>query len=236
MSLFFILGAPDIEMSIIEELLRQLKIPYAYAVSWAGKERSRIRPGQIPHGWSACIPEGAHVVTVEVPRGLHAPLPPAKEGWYPSGTETAIVVDHHDDHPLARAQPEGAIPASSLGQVISLLAREGVDLSPLGWEEESALGAQLDAGELRNTLESGDFQEPIDDLLVDEGEMGEEPSPPEEWGYWAVAIGPESVLRIPDDLAAIAAADHCLAAAFAGVVPGVAPETVKRVICEAAIK
>lgn len=218
-SLFFILGAPDAEMSAIEELLRQLQIPYALAASGPGQ---RIGSGQIPSGYLAG--EGPYWMNAEGAFFVKLPEMPLVSVEVPGGVPDAIVVDHHDDHPLASARPEEAIPASSLGQVIRLLASKGVGLSPLGWEQVEAIGADQEPGEW------------IFDGDADSGFGFGDEEDPEEVGYgeWLIFVEPELALRVPDEIVAICAADHCLAAAFAGSVPGVAPETVQRIHCEAA--
>lgn len=100
MQFFFILGAPDAEMSAIETALANHGISYAYATNGD----TRVRPGQRADGTSAPIPDGAEVVAVEV-----------------AGPWGSPQVDHHEGHPLASAPPSEYWEASSIGQVFRLL-------------------------------------------------------------------------------------------------------------------
>jgi hypothetical protein len=128
-STLFILGAPDPEMAAIEKLLTEAGVPYAYA-SIGG---TRVHPGNAyrTHGYmSDEIPYLARVTstvyTVE-----------CKGDLIDCGFDTAEIrrIDHHrPGDPGYGRPPAEFLAASSVGQVICLLAKQC--LLPDSWEED----------------------------------------------------------------------------------------------------
>lgn len=104
------------------------------------------------------------------------------------------AIDHHDDAERASWGPERFLQASSLGQVIERLAQMGA--LPTSW--------------------GGDFLESIGARDEADGTFIDSPG-----GVAVVSAGCFRV--IPQALVFEAAADHCLAAAFAGACPSIDP-------------
>lgn len=103
----FILGAPDPEMELIEELIRTRGYQVLHALDAAGK---RVHPGNAYRAFalSGELPVGGTVYAVECGG-------PAVPAW-------AVVVDHHrPGDPGYGAHPEKFWDASSLGQVAAIL-------------------------------------------------------------------------------------------------------------------
>lgn len=110
-----------------------------------------------------------------------------------AGPWGAPQIDHHDGSERAGWGPERFLTASSIGQVIAWLASR--DLVTGVWPGELYYGS-----------------EPIGSIM----RSGREGGP------WVV-IGPTYAHTIPQALVYEAAADHCPAAAIAGLCPGVDP-------------
>ena len=176
------LGAGDPEMERIRWLLASCGESVEYALTTEGR---RVRPDEAYRASSLAAGEDGDVVFVEC----------AVLGIVP----VRRVDHHHAGDPGFGRGPEEFLPASSLGQVITFLARErslpewdsgagcGREVAPgtflpVGGRWEVALGVGGDAGASRRTT----------------------------------AI-------IPLDLVLASAADHCLAAAYRGGCPGVDP-------------
>lgn len=125
----FILGAHDDEMSVIENVLRGLKLPYAYAT--ANNERCTSRNAyaatgviQMGHGYQSTSPI-AMVVTIECAGPTIIPT---------------VRIDHH--HPGDTGFDKGAdqyFDGSSIGQLCNLLMDEGYDQSVLEWHANVSL-------------------------------------------------------------------------------------------------
>lgn len=169
----WVLGAPDPEMEAIERLLTEV----GETVHHATADGRRVHPGSAYRAdavqgathWVECAPIGGH----------------------PDG---AVVIDHHrPGDPGYGRPPAEFLPASSIGQVISLLARIGG--TPTSW------------------LRAGDIPDPCRGALI---------GPDCQGSWWA------DEARIPGDLIMVAAADHCLAAAYRGECPGVDPDMLMR--------
>lgn len=119
-SLFFLLGAPDAEMAMIEKLLLEVQdenpnasINFCYAESTPG---IRLRPGQ------SVAPDIYPPAKV---RGYAVEVPGHAADW--------VDIDHHDAKNLnTSAPPERGFEASSIGQVIRALAQEGIN-PPSDW-------------------------------------------------------------------------------------------------------
>lgn len=118
--LFFLLGAPDAEMSMIEKLIVGVQdanpdapINFCYAESAPG---IRLRPGQ------SVAPD---IYPPKNARGFAVEVPGHSADW--------IDIDHHDGlNPNTSAPPERSFEASSIGQVIRALAKEGI-YPPADW-------------------------------------------------------------------------------------------------------
>ena len=134
----------------------------------------------------------------------------------PEGTEL-VVIDHHGDCPAASAPPEKFLEASSLGQFISWLAKNGYRVVQSWTVAESRRNGSVGEFVLHQWLRKSPYWDDFDGKMV----FPDEPAP-----SWCVGIreGDIVVFRIvPLDLVFAAAADHCLAAAYAGKCPGVDP-------------
>lgn len=173
----FLLGAPDAEMAMIERVIRTVDeanfdlwvgFVVAYAESAPGV---RLRPGQAVSP-DFVPPSGARAFAVEVPG--HA------DSW--------IDIDHHDPrNPNTAAPPECAVSASSLGQVIQVLA-QGVDFRPpIGWRRSSPDAASP----------PGTWFPPSDP-----------------WGSWWIQWGAVGHVEIPSEVEWEARLDHNLAGAL----------------------
>lgn len=197
MSIIWVLGAPDAEMTAIENLLRECGQPFLYALGSFPRETEagditalRVRPGQTATAAGETYPTG-DVVWYDLAASFPGRKVIAIEVAGPWGQP---AIDHHDEHPLASAPPEEFLRASSLGQVISRLAQ--MEALPAGW--------------------GGDFLESIGTRGLPSGELIMSP------GGWSV-VSNGCFRIIPQALVMEAAADHCLAAAFAGACPGIDP-------------
>ncbi len=187
-NLLFILGGSDPEMALIERLAREAGEKVVYAC--VGNDR--VHPGNAykADNISDCLDlDGYKIVLVE------CDLP----GWF-SGDPApeVVVVDHHrKGDPGYGKLPEEFLAASSIGQVLSVLADE-VDLpsefATEGWLDD-AHGIMRDMRDRRTTS------------------MGETVEFSEPWGI----IPTKEVLMT-------AAADHCLEPAYRGKCPGVDPD------------
>jgi hypothetical protein len=178
-----VLGASDPEMETIEKLSHSVGVDVVYATS----SGTRVRPHT---AYQADPPPTAgRVVAVE-----------CGGDW--SADE---VIDHHcPGDPGYGAPPEKFLRASSIGQFISLLAREG--LVPHHWSRFSA-PVESPLGWVFYYLPSG--RSLTHGVVVDEGSA------------------PDSA-RVPDEIVLAAAADHCPAAAYRGYCPGVSPAALAR--------
>lgn len=116
------------------------------------------------------------------------------------------AVDHHGEHERASWGPDRFLSASSIGQVIERLATLGaipdgglLDLTaPRPWARYRITGERPE-----QWAQAGEF------YLSGDG--------------WAVSLGGGWYAHVPTELVFEAAADHCLAAAFAGKCPGISP-------------
>jgi len=113
----WVLGAPDPEMQMIENLLSQAGEQVVHALDETGQ---RVHPGSAYRvvALSALVPDGATVYAVECGGAA-----------IPAG---AVVIDHHrPGDPGYGRPPAEFLPASSIGQVISELA--WMDVLPEDW-------------------------------------------------------------------------------------------------------
>lgn len=199
-NMFAVLGAPDPEMERIEALLRSAGVVVLYAAIGDGR---RVRADDAYQadsliglvGWDG---REATVLAVECDG-------PAVRGFASEVTTSgARYVDHHrPGDPGYGHPPEEFLPASSLGQVIRILAAAG----RLPWHGVWGL-IPWAPGDLRwRATDSAGRPD----------------------GSWHVGIVPAGMFtRVPADLVLAAAADHCLAAAYRGWCPGVDPDALLR--------
>ena len=212
----WILGASDPEMELIEELLREAGEQVRYAA--IGDRRIIHDQAYRMDPISEPLPWGGQVILVECDHSSPWPLD-AKDEAMPyrliqrngvhdeDATDEDYLriyrVDHHrPGDPGYGRPPSEFMPASSVGQVIELLALYG--LLPADWRR-------------------ADFRTgygPGGSLYLERGAKAK----------WAVVeFNPEDdvwswVTYVPDTFVLAAAADHCLAAAYRGECPGVDPD------------
>lgn len=229
----WILGAPDPEMELIEELLRKCGETVVYATDESGR---RVHPGNAYRCPVPEVPEDSTVYAVE----CIGELP---EGW--------IRIDHHrPGDPGYGRSPDEFLPASSIGQVIAELATmrwwreetpEGnvyfpweIPIEPAGWrtlpggshhDHDSKWGID-EVGEY--TVDAyGESGDALVKEMVEEGGYYHVPSIG--WVYVASRGGFElggsvDAIVIPNHFVLCAASDHCLAAAYRGECSGVDPD------------
>lgn len=199
-TVYWILGAVDPEMEMIERLLRES----GQRVVFALHDGERVSPESAyrADGLSESIPEGARVYRVE----CDGPAIPAG----------AQVIDHHrPGDPGYGRPPEDFLTASSIGQVIAELARGGV--VPKSWRRMPAgYAAPL-------TPQYAEDGTPVDYVGVPWVR-------PAAGGgdAWDIVIDAHTFARVPHEMVLTAAADHCLAAAYRGECPGVDPDALMR--------
>lgn len=233
----WVLGANDPEMASIEELLREVGEEYIYALDENGQ---RVHPGNAYRCPTPEVTEEARVYAVEC-------IDVLPEGW--------VRIDHHrPGDPGHGRPPEDFMAASSIGQVISELARLG--RLPMGlpvgsyewvgdWEGKQRAASRWFhwEAEARTAFSGGTLFErfqapyrlaPCDGYYIFtrrvSGIAEFAASPDEMRGAGAVRVAPDKIVRvhIPHDLVLAAAADHCLAAAYRGECPGVDPDDLVR--------
>lgn len=220
MNLFFILGAPDPEMQAIERLLTDAGVSYGYATS--GGRRVHTGTAYAADGCTLAVPEDASVCVVECEvQDLTA----------------ATCVDHHrPGDPGYGCEPERFFLASSLGQTVVHLAKARL-LPPA----QHSAGIRVDRSgdaELVRCAAGGHY------LMVHGAPKGVDHSA---WGESADGMRmagashmtwgkhdprwfekTDHTVEVRDEWLLTAAADHCLAAAYRGECPGVAPEALMR--------
>lgn len=185
----FILGAPDPEMAAIERLVLAAGERAVYATMPDG---SRV---QSDTAYRCPVPPVRPGVTVYAVECIDV-LP---EGW--------VRIDHHrPGDPGYGRPPSEFLAASSLGRVISSLARSGAighDWEPRdGWPEG-----------VRHMLA---YPTPGEVRWVEDESVG-----------WVVHT-PAGWRQVPSALVLTAAADHCLGAAYRRECPGVEPDALMR--------
>lgn len=200
MDIHAVVGAPDTERAASIQLLEAAGIPVHYAC--AGE--SMVHPGNAYQAdrISPPLPPDCHVWRIECDG-------PAFAGVDPSHI---TVIDHHrPGDPGYGRPPADFLPASSLGQVIALLAAAGrLPDWPRIDHSGTTLVSQPDT--VRFSLLRADAQIGGGMWVVhDPSHRGDQP--------WAIA---------PRDHVLAAAADHCLEAAYRGRCPGVDPDTLMR--------
>lgn len=196
MNYLFVLGADDPEMSAIESLLHESGQQFTYA---RGPSGPRVIP---PTTYQAVMPDQVDGITDVV--FIECDIATGTRVDWLQNVDLHFVDHHRPGDPGYGCGPTEFLPASSIGQVITLLAQADA-LPP--WERS---GTRV--GILGNLLRF-----------------------PTGWNTerWEVMATADTPLRecdtthlgdylyIPENLVVIAAADHCLAAAYAGQCPGV---------------
>lgn len=190
MSRVWILGAPDPEMKAIEKILTTLGEDIRHATS----NKRRVHPGSAYRADPIDDEELDEVIFVE----CDAPT------YHRS---KVVVIDHHrEGDPGYGSNPRYFLSASSIGQVVSHLAKKG--LVP-AWKS-SQYNVSPDEVGIGDLLQTGDD----DSWAVVTG--GKPNYPGEHVSFYARSI--------PEEIVLTAAADHCLRAAYAGECPKVTPE------------
>lgn len=222
----WILGAPDPEMESIEALLRECGETVRHATAPSGE---RIRPGQ--YGAPIHIGDATTVYTVECDPPLACGEP---EDEPDAGQVTidgrrymaarrcvevsVIRIDHHcPGDPGYGRPPSEFLAASSIGQVIAELALAHAlrldwapcyHRQPYGWQSQAPqFEPYYGCGHTRGRL----------------GWVGS----PARWAVGYPAAHTDAIY-IPAEIVLIAAADHCLGAAYRGECPGVDPDALMR--------
>jgi hypothetical protein len=203
MNEMFVLGAPDPEMEAIERLLRDFGVKFAFAaVLGRDGKPTRVTPREA-YAPTHVIVDGAGVEVDALLRGrldehmvfVECDLPGA-----PAGAPAGVLrMDHHrPGDPGYGLGPVEFLRASSIGQVITWLAKQG-RLTEMcwGWEPKP-------------------YRLPPR-TREDIGRFGAA-------SYGACVIGCGGGTHVvPPEIVLTAAADHCLSAAYAGKCPGVDP-------------
>lgn len=227
-SRLFVLGAQDPEMVAIENLLRACGEKIAFACD---KNHGRVHPGNaykaagaLDDGDQFCqIPGEDEVVLVECRFDDRHPLQPGQVSvytdpqaggpvYFPSsgaeeyyGDQAVSVVDHHrPGDPGYGRDAEEFLPSSSVGQIVSLLVKEGGWPAERGWEYRPQRHNLRPAGEFYELPEDGQW------VVAGASALG---------NYYGV---------VPNNLLFAAAADHCLGSAYRGKCPGVDPDGLMR--------
>jgi len=189
--LYVVLGASDVEMSSIRAILARFNIPFGYA----GVEGKRVKAHQAYGSCELITDEGTRT---SVPSGTEVVVlvecnPPENLLW----EGVVVKVDHHylGDGGW-EVPPSQALHGSSIGQLIAVMAKLGVELP---WKQVFAESTVAPTGTMKH--------HPLDGWVV------------------STQRGKEVVwVKIPQAFVNVAAADHCLCAAYRGRVPGVDPE------------
>ncbi|MEM4204014.1 MAG: hypothetical protein QXS54_08100, partial [Candidatus Methanomethylicaceae archaeon] len=198
--LWVILGAPDPEMEAIEALAKESGARVLHAYDKTGR---RVHPGSAYATEAVIDPATGQEVDLTGPSvlGRHVAAVecagPAIPGW------AQRIDHHHPGDPGYGKGPEEFFVGSSLGQFVRVLA--GRSMIPRSWDRRPAHFSR--SGEVRIVY---DWQ-------------GVAPAP----CHVVTTCMPfpeQYEARVPDDLLMVAAADHCLAAAYAKRCPGIDPE------------
>lgn len=234
--LIFVLGAADPEMEEIEVLLTSAGVPYVYAT----RDGKRVRPGT---AYSATgTTDDAAVQRVADIGGLICLVECEVEGL--PGMNVRVIDHHRPDDPGYGRPPSEFLAASSIGQVISVLAELGALAFVVATHEVESDHA--DDGEwlwsANRRLPSSASYLPFGSLDFGTSFSGDffcvsVATPEARSGY--TCVGPAQhrcVALIPRRIVLTAAADHCLGAAYRGECPGVDPDELMRFRAESRAK
>lgn len=160
----------------------------------------RVRPGNAyqAYSWGGIGIDALHVVLVE------CGFVDARAAHLREHADTVKVIDHHrPGDPGYGLPPEDFLHGSSIGQVCHFLAER----MSLPWPSEEGFGSA--SGQDLGVGACIDFSGDRWEVSVTESDR-------------------ETVYDIPHDIVMGAAADHCLAHAYAGRCPGVDPDALMR--------
>ena len=212
MSRLWILGGPDPEMETIERILCECGETVAYAATERGE---RVVGAAAYWGESLVTDVGNHPCTSGVTDVylVECDLRSGEDTCHPElAFRTVRRIDHHrPGDPGYGRPPSEFLAASSLGQVIAELAR--LDLWP-------------------SPGDGGRYWTPTNCRPMWVGTSYEDPHGV--GGWWIVGDDSGGCCHrlpyalVPRDLVLIAAADHCLGAAYRGECPGVDPDALMR--------
>ena len=195
----WVLGAADPEMERIESVLAQL----GEETRSAEVGGARVQPGNAYKADQVVVPSGTTVILVECCASILEVPQGASMGDLEMGQAQVVVIDHHRaGDPGAACSPAEFLLGSSLGQVISYLAKNS-SLHGAGWRQVTGPGV----------LAPG---------ALPPGEFG---CVEEEWYVGSAGLGP---FEVPSDLVLAAASDHCPAQAYRGECPGVDPDALMK--------
>jgi hypothetical protein len=194
----WILGAESPKMQAIEQLLRSCGEKYRYAV---GPDGDRVDGANACRaiGWT----DGEDFFDGTWGLAFHM----VECAFYDLTPDETVFIDHrHSGDPGYGAPPEVYLRASSVGQVIGLLASEGL-IQSLGWPTTQREG---------NCYGSTGSVDPLKGVCLHPGAgCSDHPSEPAIWA------------AIPHELLLAAAADYCPEAACQGLCPGVDPDELR---------
>ncbi len=218
-SRLWILGASDPEMEAIQSLLKECGERFVYAVVHNANTSERCHPGNAAHA-RAYVPNdliehgAGESVALDVYRVEWGPLALVTAGglfYAEDGTDLSDipsvyvrdhVIDHHHPGDPGFGRPASEfLQASSIGQVVSALAR--LEALPIAWRTSDAMDDTLP---LPGTIQ-GDGRS----CVVIQG-----------------LHGSRLEIMLPAGIVYTAAADHCLGAAYRGECPGVDPDALMR--------
>lgn len=238
----WVLGAPDPEMEMIERLLVDAGERVEYATVWRDGARRRVTPAE---AYAPDVEIGAGLRGLRATAYMVECAPAVLVGSAVDGIDwsgTAITIDHHrHGDPGYGRPPAEFLPASSIGQVISVLAKTGALRRAIPKEHEiarwMASHRDLPVAEYNKMLRTQWFWSRQEDM----------PGPDPYASYGTIARGvsfiydgyavavhrndfyfERQVALIPRPLIYAAAADHCLGAAYRGECPGVDPDALMR--------
>lgn len=229
-----ILGAPDPEMQAIRSLLEEAGIATVQATA----DGRPVHPGSAYRADPVTVPDGSTVWRIECELAIH-------------GAGEVVVIDHHRPDDPGYGRPPGRYwTASSLGQVLDRIADAGL-LKRCGWLREPRVSWSHDTrppvrwqylrrervirrGEDGACPLVSDEYIPTGSYVVSVRQdtpgraWTESPDGRRPAGYSLGSRTAEYVRLAPPDtwgtLLLVAAADHCLGAAYRGECPGVDPD------------
>jgi hypothetical protein len=219
-STLFILGAPDPEMELIEKLA-----PASRAmIGHASVDGVRVHPGNAYRA-DGFIPAGPVESFGRIDRVVTVECGAATGRWFPAIDEPeaeVIAVDHHrPGDPGYGRPPEEFLGASSVGQVFRILTDHATypTTLPRGLELVHDVGG-AGLGYVHFGPHWGRDVRGRWANVIGISHPGDE--------YAGIDPSEGRAVIVPDEIVLAAAADHCLAHAYAGRCPGVDPEALMR--------